>query len=107
MNATESSPPLTEFLVTELRNPATAAIDLLPTLESVQLIHAEDAWVAWTGSTVYGRSAAGTLARAGGGYLLGDEGSGYAIGLAAWRAVLRAYDGRGSQTSLTERALGH
>ena len=46
------------------------------------------------------------MARAGGwGYLLGDEGSGYAIGLAALRAVMRAYDGRGPQTTLTGSVL--
>jgi len=42
--------------------------------------------------------------RAGGwGYLLGDEGSGYWIGREAIRAALRAQDGRGPVTALTER----
>ncbi len=46
--------------------------------------------------------------RAGGwGYLMGDEGSGYAIGQAALRAVLRAFDGRGAQTALTSAVLAH
>lgn len=55
-----------------------------------------------TGSIVYGRDAQGRTDRAGGwGYLLGDEGSGYDIGLTALRAVARAADGRGPQTVLT------
>ncbi|MEZ4768903.1 MAG: BadF/BadG/BcrA/BcrD ATPase family protein [Caldilineales bacterium] len=41
------------------------------------------------------------------GHLLGDEGSGYAIGLAALRAVMRAYDGRGAATALSEAILVH
>ena len=61
-----------------------------------------------TGSIVYGRSPAGQRARADGwGHLLGDEGSGYAIGLAALRAVMRAHDGRGPATALSEAILAH
>jgi N-acetylglucosamine kinase-like BadF-type ATPase len=61
-----------------------------------------------TGSIAYGRSARGVAARAGGwGYLLGDEGSGYWIGLKALRAVARAADGRGPATRLTARLLAH
>ena len=59
-----------------------------------------------TGSIVFGRTVAGELIRAGGwGYLFGDEGSGYAIGSAALRAVMQAYDGRGPQTLLSELIL--
>ena len=59
-----------------------------------------------TGSIVYGRSPEGQTRRAGGwGYLLGDEGSGYDIGLTALRCVARADDGRGPQTTLTGRIL--
>lgn len=66
------------------------------------------AMICGTGSIVYGRSPAGQLARADGwGHLLGDEGSGYAIGLAALRAVMRAYDGRGPATPLSEAILAH
>ncbi len=66
------------------------------------------ALICGTGSIAYGRSEAGQLARAGGwGYLLGDEGSGYAIGLAGLRAVARASDGRGPQTHLTQLILDH
>lgn len=61
-----------------------------------------------TGSIVYGRDPDGMMARAGGwGYLLGDEGSGYDIGLTALRCVARAADGRGPQTMLTELILAH
>jgi N-acetylglucosamine kinase-like BadF-type ATPase len=58
--------------------------------------------VAGTGSIAYGRNAQNQSARAGGwGYVLGDEGSGYWIGRAALRAVLREADRRGPQTQLT------
>ena len=66
------------------------------------------ALIAGTGSIAYGRSAAGVTARAGGwGYLLGDEGSGYALAMAGLQAVARAADGRGSATALTEELLQH
>ena len=62
--------------------------------------------ISGTGSLIYGRDYRGNAARAGGwGYLLGDEGSGYAIGLQALRAVARAQDGRGPQTALVEMVL--
>jgi len=49
--------------------------------------------IAGTGSNVVGRAATGALFGAGGwGPVLGDEGSGYWIGLEALRAALRAHD---------------
>ncbi len=64
------------------------------------------ALICGTGSIVYGRTTTGELIRAGGwGYLFGDEGSGYAIGVAALRAVIQEYDGRGPATVLTELVL--
>lgn len=58
--------------------------------------------IAGTGSIAFGIDRAGRRARAGGwGPLLDDEGSGYAIGRAALRAAMRAYDGRGEQTVLS------
>jgi N-acetylglucosamine kinase-like BadF-type ATPase len=39
--------------------------------------------------------------------VLGDEGSGYWIGVAALRAVARAADGRGPATSLSAKVLEH
>jgi len=66
------------------------------------------AMISGTGSIVYGRTPDGRMARADGwGHLLGDEGSGYAIGLAALRAVMRAHDGRAPQTALTRSVLAH
>ena len=64
--------------------------------------------ISGTGSIAYGRNAAGEAARSGGwGYVLGDEGSGYWIGRAALRAVLRAADLRGPSTVLTQMLLDH
>jgi N-acetylglucosamine kinase-like BadF-type ATPase len=64
--------------------------------------------ISGTGSIAYGRNAAGEAARSGGwGYVLGDEGSGYWIGRAALRAVLRAADYRGPATILTPMLLDH
>ncbi len=66
------------------------------------------AMISGTGSIVYGRNRAGQLIRAGGwGYILGDEGSGYAIGQAALQAVMRAHDERAPQTMLTQSVLAH
>ena len=62
--------------------------------------------IAGTGSIAYGRNARSEAARAGGwGYMLGDEGSGYWIGRAALRAVLRDADRRGPATALTRLLL--
>ncbi|MCA1563205.1 MAG: hypothetical protein LC804_24125 [Acidobacteria bacterium] len=64
--------------------------------------------ISGTGSIAYGRNAAGEGARSGGwGYVLGDEGSGYWIGRAALRAVLRESDQRGPRTKLTPLLLHH
>ncbi|GJP42832.1 hypothetical protein CLOM_g2361 [Closterium sp. NIES-68] len=64
--------------------------------------------ISGTGTIAYGMAADGREARAsGGGPLLGDKGSGYAMCCDALAAVLRAWDGRGRVTSLTEAVLGH
>jgi N-acetylglucosamine kinase-like BadF-type ATPase len=64
--------------------------------------------ISGTGSIAYGRNRANEAARAGGwGYVLGDEGSGYWIGRAALRAVLREADQRGQTTALTPLLLKH
>ncbi len=47
------------------------------------------------------------VTRGGWGPLLGDEGSAYAIGLAALRAAALSFDNRGEHTSLCELALEH
>ncbi len=63
--------------------------------------------VAGTGSILWGRAPGGGVGRIGGwGRELGDEGSGYALGAAALRAVVRCEDGRGAPTSLRDRVLG-
>jgi len=59
------------------------------------------ALICGTGSLAWGRNRAGDVARCGGwGYLMGDEGSGYAIALAGLRAAVQAADGRGPATDL-------
>jgi N-acetylglucosamine kinase-like BadF-type ATPase len=64
--------------------------------------------IAGTGSISYGRNERNEAARAGGwGYVLGDEGSGYWIGRAALRAVLREADRRGEATQLTTLLLDY
>ena len=53
------------------------------------------------GAVAYGRDASGHSARSGGwGHLLGDEGSGYWIGLEAIKVVFRAHDGMVPKTTL-------
>jgi N-acetylglucosamine kinase len=64
--------------------------------------------ISGTGSISYGRNGHGEAARSGGwGYVLGDEGSGYWIGRAALRAVLRQADRRGPKTALSPLLLEH
>ena len=58
--------------------------------------------IAGTGSICFGRGEDGTQVRSGGwGHLIGDEGSGYALGRDAVRAVAQAWDGCGPETMLT------
>ncbi|HSJ14578.1 MAG TPA: BadF/BadG/BcrA/BcrD ATPase family protein [Longimicrobiales bacterium] len=62
--------------------------------------------IAGTGSVVHARTMTGEMLRVGGwGELLGDEGSGYAIGSAVLRAVARGVDGRSLDRSLIEPVL--
>ena len=59
------------------------------------------ALIAGTGSVCFGKTADGRTAMAGGwGHLLGDEGSGYALGRDALRATARLFDGYGEPTVL-------
>ena len=59
--------------------------------------------IAGTGSIVFGKDAAGKVHRAGGwGRIIGDEGSGYALGREIFRAVAASMDGRTPKTSLTK-----
>lgn len=60
------------------------------------------ALIAGTGSICFGKNGAGEYARSGGwGHLIGDEGSGYALGRDALAAVARAWDGWGEKTLLS------
>lgn len=62
--------------------------------------------ISGTGSAVWARGQTGRMLRVGGwGLVLGDEGSGYAIGLAGLKAVLRSHDGRMATTALTAAVL--
>lgn len=57
--------------------------------------------IAGTGSVAYARGPDGRVERCGGwGMVVGDEGSGFAIGRAGLVAALRAMDGRGEETRL-------
>lgn len=57
--------------------------------------------IAGTGSIVFGKDGRGKTYRAGGwGRLIGDEGSGYSIGRAAFQAVAKLLDGYGEKTKL-------
>ncbi|MCX6047198.1 MAG: ATPase [Chloroflexi bacterium] len=64
--------------------------------------------ISGTGMIVYGVDKAGQRRRAGGwGALLGDRGSGYAIGIAALTAIANATDGLGPPTILQAALLEH
>jgi len=59
------------------------------------------------GAVAYGRTASGDSLRVGGwGHLLGDEGSGYWIGLEAIKAALRSWAGIIPKTALETRVMG-
>jgi N-acetylglucosamine kinase-like BadF-type ATPase len=61
------------------------------------------ALIGGTGSLAWGRNARGDVARTGGwGYLIGDEGSAYAIAVAAFRAAMQSADGRRPATRLLD-----
>lgn len=62
--------------------------------------------IAGTGSIAIGRDAQGKTLRCGGwGYLLGDQGSGFAIGQAALALIAQAADGLVSESQLTAAVL--
>lgn len=65
--------------------------------------------IAGTGSIAYAEHGGETYRCGGYGYLIGDEGSGFAIGAAGVKHLMRAYDGRVPRDALTEeleRRLG-
>lgn len=62
--------------------------------------------ISGTGSMAFGMDRAERRARTGGwGFILGDEGSGYDIARRGLIACLRAYDGRGPETSIRHKVL--
>ena len=77
--------------------------DLYIALEAMCREGACAAAICGTGSMAVARDADGRILHKGGyGYLLGDEGSGYAISLEAVRCALRSADGSGEKTALEE-----
>ncbi|MFO0807308.1 MAG: N-acetylmuramic acid 6-phosphate etherase [Gemmataceae bacterium] len=93
-----------------LRANIAAKVDVVNDAALLLAAGTPDGWgvalVAGTGSIAFAKSPDGATGRAGGwGYLLGDEGSGYAIVMDALKAVAQAADGRGPKTKLTERLL--
>lgn len=64
--------------------------------------------ISGTGSICYGRNAEGETKRAGGwGHLIGDEGSGYYIGINAINRIARANDGVEEETVMTDLILDY
>ena len=62
--------------------------------------------IAGTGSSAWGRAQDGRCQRVGGwGHILGDEGSGYALGRVALMLAMREFDGRGENARFMESVL--
>ena len=82
--------------------------DVIPALYSGTWGQPGIVLISGTGSIACALTSEGARHRVGGwGYLLGDEGSGFDLGKKAAAAVLRAHDGRGEPTVLTELFLAH
>lgn len=82
-----------------------AAATIVNDAELVLPAGTPDGWgigvICGTGATTVGRNRQGVQTRADGwGHLLGDNGSGYWIGMEALRAIFRAEDGRNPPTAL-------
>lgn len=81
--------------------------DIVPLVFAPPLRGIGIAAIVGTGSGVVGRGCDGAIARAGGyEYIISDEGSAFAVGLAGLRAAAHAHDGRGPATTLLYRAEG-
>jgi glucosamine kinase len=64
--------------------------------------------IAGTGSAAWGRAPDGRCVRAGGwGHVLGDEGSGFALGRAALTLAMHEFDGRGENAGFMAAVLSH
>ncbi len=82
--------------------------DIVIALESGTDAHDALALIAGTGSNCYGHNAEGKEAKTSGmDYILTDQGSGYAIGLATLKAAVKAYDGRLEHTELEPLVKDH
>lgn len=82
--------------------------DAEPILSAAAADHCGIAVISGTGSLAWGRNSQGEIARAGGcGYLIGDEGSAYAIAVHALRMAMQSADGRRPPTALLDRFLSH
>ena len=80
--------------------------DVLPILAAGTPDCCGVALISGTGSSAYGRAADGRAKRCGGwGYLLGDEGSGYAIGRAALQHALRSIEEDAPRKGLADAIL--
>jgi glucosamine kinase len=103
---------------------ASAAAELLSALVQADVVHVcSDSMIALqgahagrpgvivitgTGTIAFGMDSSGRTARAAGwGWLIGDEGSAFAIGRAGLRAACHAHDGTGPATSLSELVVQH
>ena len=82
--------------------------DARPILAAATTQQVGIALISGTGSFAWGRNHEGVTHRCGGwGYLFGDEGSGYAVGVAALRAAAQCADGRGQATVLLRALCEH
>lgn len=87
-----------------------AKVEVIPDAEPVLAAGTPEGWgvavIAGTGSLAVARGPDGQSSRSGGwGELFGDEGSGYAVTIAALRAAAKAADGRGPETLLLSRLM--
>ncbi|MBR5262572.1 MAG: hypothetical protein IKV49_02005 [Clostridia bacterium] len=82
--------------------------DVFIGLEAMKADGAAAMVISGTGSMAVGRLDDGTIIHTGGwGYILGDEGSGYALSLDAVRAAICGAEGSAPATALTQRVLEH
>ncbi len=82
--------------------------DLFVALEAMDTPEECAAIISGTGSMAVCRNSDGSMGHTGGwGYILGDEGSGYAIGLAGIKAAIRAAEGCAGETALLSECLDY